>query len=312
MNHAIKNQAFALLFIAAVGFGLSACGESRPASESSHEHHHPEEHESFEGRTHIEPEVAAALEIVTELAGPADMKETVSVFGTIVADPAREREVEARFAGVITAVHVQLGQTVTAGQDLFTVESNESLKTYSVTAPIAGVISTLNAKVTQPAQGKTLVRIVDNSHVAADLAVFPEQLDRVKPGASVTVLFGDQEIAGQIDLIALETNANQSVNARVMLDQALPLGALVKARIEVDEYQVPLAVKRSGLQLFRDFPVVYAQVGDEYEVRMLKLGREAGEWVEVLGGLEPGTRYVTENSYVIKADIEKSGASHDH
>jgi cobalt-zinc-cadmium efflux system membrane fusion protein len=45
---------------------------------------------------------------------------------------------------------------------------------------------------------------------------------------------------------------------------------------------------------------------------MLELGREAGPWVEVLGGLEPGTEYVTENSYIIKADIEKSGASHDH
>jgi len=32
----------------------------------------------------------------------------------------------------------------------------------------------------------------------------------------------------------------------------------------------------------------------------------------VLGGLEPGTTFVTENSYLIKADIEKSGASHDH
>jgi cobalt-zinc-cadmium efflux system membrane fusion protein len=45
---------------------------------------------------------------------------------------------------------------------------------------------------------------------------------------------------------------------------------------------------------------------------MLELGRQAGEWAEVLGGLEPGTVYVTENSYVLKADIEKSGASHDH
>ncbi len=36
------------------------------------------------------------------------------------------------------------------------------------------------------------------------------------------------------------------------------------------------------------------------------------ENVEVLGGLEPGTEYVTGNSYLIKADIEKSGASHDH
>ncbi len=45
---------------------------------------------------------------------------------------------------------------------------------------------------------------------------------------------------------------------------------------------------------------------------MLELGQQAGEWAEVLGGLDPGTVYVTENSYVLKADVEKSGASHDH
>ena len=88
-------------------------------------------------------------------------------------------------------------------------------------------------------------------------------------------------------------------------------GTFVTAQLRVAEHAVPLAVKRSGLQSFRDFTVVYAQVGNEYEVRMLELGRQAGEWAEVLSGLDPGTRYVTENSYVIKADIEKSGASHD-
>lgn len=89
-------------------------------------------------------------------------------------------------------------------------------------------------------------------------------------------------------------------------------GLFVTGDIEIATIPVPLAVKRSGLQAFRDFTVVYAKVGEEYEVRMLELGREAGPWVEVLGGLRPGTEYVVENSFIIKADIEKSGASHDH
>ena len=80
----------------------------------------------------------------------------------------------------------------------------------------------------------------------------------------------------------------------------------------MSETQVPLAVKESGLQRFRDFTVVFAQVGDTYEVRMLELGKRDGQLVEVLGGLKPGTRYVSEQSYLIRADIEKSGASHDH
>ena len=66
------------------------------------------------------------------------------------------------------------------------------------------------------------------------------------------------------------------------------------------------------MQSFRDFTVVYAQVGDTYEVRMLELGRRQGALVEVLSGLAVGERYVAENSFLIKADIEKSGASHDH
>jgi cobalt-zinc-cadmium efflux system membrane fusion protein len=45
---------------------------------------------------------------------------------------------------------------------------------------------------------------------------------------------------------------------------------------------------------------------------MLELGERDGEWVEVLGGIDPGTPYVVEQSFLIKADIEKSGASHDH
>ena len=45
---------------------------------------------------------------------------------------------------------------------------------------------------------------------------------------------------------------------------------------------------------------------------MVELGETDGEFVEVLGGLKPGTEYVTGNSFLIKADILKDGARHDH
>ena len=45
---------------------------------------------------------------------------------------------------------------------------------------------------------------------------------------------------------------------------------------------------------------------------MLELGARDGEFVEVLGGLKPNTPYVSEQSFLIKADVDKSGASHDH
>jgi cobalt-zinc-cadmium efflux system membrane fusion protein len=82
--------------------------------------------------------------------------------------------------------------------------------------------------------------------------------------------------------------------------------------VQLPPQKVPLGVKTVGLQSFRDFTVVFAQVGNTYEVRMLELGRTDGEMIEVLGGLDVGERYVTANSFLIKADAMKSGASHDH
>jgi cobalt-zinc-cadmium efflux system membrane fusion protein len=89
-------------------------------------------------------------------------------------------------------------------------------------------------------------------------------------------------------------------------------GQFVEGRVTVATTPVDLAVPLASLQRFRGFDVVFAQFGETYEVRMLTLGRRDANSVEVLAGLEPGTTYVTENSYLIKADIEKAGASHDH
>ena len=95
-------------------------------------------------------------------------------------------------------------------------------------------------------------------------------------------------------------------------DNQFSQGQFVTGQVLVDSYTVDMAVKAESLQGFRDFTVVYGKFEDQYEVRMLELGRKSGQWVEVLSGIPLGTEYVTTNSYIIKADIEKSGASHDH
>lgn len=278
---------------------------------------HSWQYENFEGRTRIEPAVAKALEIETAIAGPVVLQETIDVFGQIVANTERVSQLGARFAGVIKSINGSMGDRVRKGQTLATVESNESLKVYTIKAPISGVITRRNANPGEQTDDKALFIITDTSSVWVDLSIFPGDINRIKTGAAVSFKLASksQPLEGKIAFIDVVANANQSVTARVVVDNKdgkLIPGSAVKAKIKVGEHTVPLAVKRSGLQAFRDFTVVYAQVGDEYEVRMLELGRQDSEWIEVLGGLKVGTRYVSKNSYVIKADIEKSGASHDH
>jgi membrane fusion protein, heavy metal efflux system len=274
-------------------------------------------YDSFEGRTMIEPAVVAALGIETEIAGPAIIDETIPVYGRIMANTEGISRVTARFDGEIESVYVSLGDSVNAGDRLATIESNQSLTSYHLVAPISGVIMARNAIRGEQTAGRELFTITDTSTVWADLSVFPADLARIDVGYPVRIQSAliNMPVEGIVTRIMPDIAANQAVTARVALnnpDGVLRAGSWVEAGIRIAQHEVPLAVKRVGLQAFRDFTVVYAQIGDEFEVRMLEMGRQSDEWVEILGGLEPGTRYVTENSYIIKADVEKDGASHDH
>lgn len=274
-------------------------------------------YDSFEGRSTIAAKIAEDAGIKTEIAGGALLTETLTLYGQIAANPERQREVSARFPGPIRSVAKKLGDAVKAGETLATIESNDSLQTYAVKAPLAGVVTQRDANPGEESGSRVLFTITDTSVVMAELSVFPKDRARVQPGAAVTLRLADGEATaqGKVARVDVKASSNQSVQARVLIeshDGSFLPGSFVTGEVAVAQRQVPLAVKATGLQPFRDFTVVYAQVGETYEVRMLELGAQQGEMVEVLGGLEAGERYVTENSYLIKADIDKAGASHDH
>lgn len=274
-------------------------------------------YEAYEGRTQISERVAADSGIETGIAGPRQIVETVELTGVVQADPARMSQVRTRFPGIVTEVSHDMGDYVTSGEALGFVETNESLQSIPIGAPISGLIVSRNIQVGQVTADEPLFVIVDLSKIWIQLDVFGRDLNAITAGQQVEIVSLDgSEFSGTIDYVSpLVAHGSQSVRARIPLDNsdgALKAGQFVRARVTVAETEVPLAVRRSALQTFRDSDVVYAKVGDIYEVRMLALGREDEDFVEVLDGLAPRETYVVSNSYLVKADIEKSGASHDH
>jgi cobalt-zinc-cadmium efflux system membrane fusion protein len=275
-------------------------------------------YESIEGRTTLVRETALAMGVAVEKAGPQQLHELLDLSGTVQADPARISRVRARYAGVIRDVAVEPGQSVSRGQLLAHVQSNESLQNYAVTAPIAGILVEHRAQTGEATGEEPLFAIIDVSKVWVELDVFQRELERIAVGQPVALLDLDRKpvAMGRVARIApLAMHGSQSVRARVAIESAstvLRPGQFVSALVTTSERSVPLAVRREALQRFRDFDVVFERVADTYEVRMLKLGRSDESFVEVLAGLTAGAEYVTKNSYLIKADIEKSGASHDH
>jgi cobalt-zinc-cadmium efflux system membrane fusion protein len=272
---------------------------------------------SYEGRTIIPAAAAKDAGVEIETAGPAVVRDTVALVGTVALDANRHVEVKARFPGIVRAVPVQQGQRVRRGQTLVVVEGNESMRTYPVVAPFDGVVLARHTNIGDVADANALVELADLSEVWVELRAIGTDAERLAPGQEVEIASatGEATAQGRIETLLPVASLGQSVIARVRVpntDGNWRPGMTVRAIATITSREVPLAVKESGLQRFRDFTVVFAQVGETYEVRMLELGARDGENAEVLGGLKPGTRYVTGQSYLIRADIEKSGASHDH
>ena len=148
---------------------------------------HRWQYDNFEGRTKIGAEVAEAFGLETLIAGPAVLQETVTVYGRIMTNTERVREVSARFDGVIQSVTPSLGDSVREGQPLAKIESNESLKSYTIKAPISGVITQRDANPGEQTDGRQLFTITDTSSVWVDLSVFPADRAAYIAGAPVTI-----------------------------------------------------------------------------------------------------------------------------
>jgi len=279
---------------------------------------HRWQYDSYEGRTTIPEAAARAAGIEVEAVGPAQIGETLELVGRVELDPSAKADVGAKFPGRVVSVSGNVGDRVTAGRVLARVESNESMQVYSVTAPISGVIVERRTNVGDVAGSEPLFVIADPSRTTAVFPVFPRDMEKVRAGQAVQLglLEGNRSQASVIRDFQPSADAmTGALAARAALpnsDNVWRPGMSVRGQVTIERRTVPLAVKTEALQAFRDFTVVFAKVGQTYEVRMLELGRKGPLWTEVLGGIKPGQAYVTKGSYVIKADIEKAGASHDH
>ncbi len=273
---------------------------------------------SPEGRTRITAAAAKSGGITIERVGPQLIGEIRDLVGTVQLATTARSEVRARFPGKVMAVTKQVGDRVRAGEVLARVESNESLQVYSVTAPVSGIIAERNTNVGDVAYDSPMFVITDPAQTTVVFNVFPRDLDSVRPGQTVLIetLEGNPVASAKLGDYLPEGNVQAGT---ALMRATLPnptgqwrAGMALRGKVTVNAVQVPMAVRTAALQRFRDFTVVFANYGEDYEVRMLELGRRTPEWIEVKSGIAPGTPYVAKGAFLVRADIEKSGASHDH
>lgn len=293
-------------------------GDEHGHAETEHEHNHGEDEAEHSDQTEISDEAAANAEIKTLKAGPTTIHETIALTGRITLNPNTTANVKARFPGIVRSTNKGLGDTVVAGDVLATVESNDSLLAYSVKAPIGGVILQRNTNIGDVAGDQPMFVIANLSDVWAEFYIFPRDMARIKSGHVVHIQSTDGSVKADAKLHSLLPVAevsSQTVVGRAVIDNPnmqWRSGMTVRGSVVVAEKQVPVAVATAAIQRQEGATVVFVREGNTYEARKVEIGLGDAEWTEIKSGLKSGDVYVAKNSFIIKADIGKAGAEHEH
>jgi Cu(I)/Ag(I) efflux system membrane fusion protein len=166
-------------------------------------------------------------------------------------------------------------------------------------------------------EGGTIVRIVDLSSLWAEVQVYASQLSQIDTKANVNIQFPDlpgKETTGRIEFVNPEINTQTRINLlRVAI--ANPENLL---KLGMPAYVIIKGNQENGLILPSDAVLrtstgasVWIQTDKlSYINKMVKLGTEDGNKVQIKSGLQSGDVVVIKGAYLLNSEyIFKKGAN---
>lgn len=165
-----------------------------------------------------------------------------------------------------------------------------------VIAPVDGIVVKKNIEVGEYVNpGMMIVEIVDVSRLKADVHVSEHDAYRLKPGQPVTItsdVCPGESFKGQVAFVSPQGDASHNYDVEVAVENtakhALKSGTFINATFDTGAAGNAILVPKSALVDGLKNPFVYLVEGDRAVTRQLTLGRELGEQVEVLKGLNIG------------------------
>lgn len=318
-----------LIHLPVVGFILLMFSSFAAYSSAEDSHKHQSHHDQVT----IDDEIAREAGIKTDQVQPGQIEQTLTAYGEVVYHPTQLSHVRARFNGIINQVTAHIGDTVQAGEVLAYIESNESLKSYPLKSPITGIVTDRHANAGELTQQQVLFTIANEKIRWVELKIFPGQQSQVANGQDVWINLpiaqsnfnqsfsdsgktqNDNRVKAQIIHIVPSPQPKPYVVAHLKLaDTKLNLhaGLMVSADIIVNKKPVKMRVKNQAIQTHEGHKVVFIKKGQSYIAQKISIGQQDKAFSEINSGLALGDIYVSQNSYLIKADLAKSSASHSH
>ncbi|RYG08776.1 MAG: efflux RND transporter periplasmic adaptor subunit, partial [Chitinophagaceae bacterium] len=185
-------------------------------------------------------------------------------------------------------------------------------------SPLSGYITTIDIGEGEYAmEGSTVTRIADLSTLWAEAQVYTSQLWQIDRNAEVSVAFPDlpgKQTTGKIEFVNPEVNSQTRINllrigirnSENLLKPGMPAYVTIKGR-QVNGLTLPSdAVLRTSTGAS-----VWVQTGKGlFKSRMVNIGSEDGDRIQIKSGLKYGDIVVVRGAYLLNSEfIFKKGAN---
>ncbi len=313
MNFLIKTMPFFTILLVIAGTGIT----SNALASGDDQHSHDEHKEEHSDRTEISPYYMQTSGIKTAVASVQNLVQVDTLFGVITPVQDKVFSLHATFPSMVEKIYVQIGDTVKKGQMLARLTNIQTLQSYTLKSPSNGEVTSRSVNIGNRVDAEEMLQVSDLSKVWVNLSAFPENVERLQKGQRTKIydLHDHESALGEVSYIAPQMSGGHIARARAVIDNSeghWRPGMHVKADIETSTLTVPIAINVDAIQTMENKSVVFKYHDNTFITTHVEVGETDGQWTEILSGLKAGEEYVSENSFLIKADILKGGASHDH
>lgn len=197
--------------------------------------------------------------------------------------------------------------------------STGNLNRFELRAPFDGTVVEKHLALGEAVkEDASIFTVSDLRSVWSEFNVAPKDLATVRVGQRVSVSSTafESKVEGTISYVgALLGEQTRTARARVTLtnpDGAWRPGLFVTVSVFGENQDVPLTVAADAVQTIENQTMVFKAMAGGFEAVPVKVGRSDGRTTEVLSGLKAGDQVASKNTFVLKSELGKASAGHEH
>jgi cobalt-zinc-cadmium efflux system membrane fusion protein len=151
-----------------------------------------------------------------------------------------------------------------------------------------------------------------------EIGIYPKDLYRVKEGQMIEVAVPMENKGAKARLIYVSPIVEEeTITAKAEAELDNPQGywrpgVFVKVDIAAEKINLPVIISKEAVQNSNGRDFVFAVTPEGFEKRFVSLGQKDEKNIEVITGLNAGEQYVADKTFLLKAELGKSGAEHEH